>query len=75
VKIKNLNLVFGSKMGTHRNTNHNLEHSEISQNKTPGDSKIHLKVFKNNIKISLIYVGNMVLFEVNKFKNTPKING
>jgi len=35
--------VFGSKMGTHRNEwekNCNLEHSKISQNKTPGDSKV-----------------------------------
>jgi len=33
---KLLNLVFGSKMGK----NCNLKHSKISQNKTPGDSKV-----------------------------------
>jgi len=72
--------------------NYNLEHSEISQNKTPGDSKVtsslgfrsknllgwYFNVVqknknKKNIKISIIYIENMVLFEVNKFKNTPKI--
>jgi len=38
---KLLNLVFGSKMGTHRNEeNRNIEHFKISQNKTPGDSKV-----------------------------------
>jgi len=36
-----LNLVFGSKMGTHRNEWENCkEHSKISQNKTPGDRKV-----------------------------------
>jgi len=43
-KKKLLNLVFGSKMGTHRNEtngeNCNLEHSEIRQKKTPADSKV-----------------------------------
>jgi len=43
-KQKLLNLVFGSKMGTHRNEwekkKSNLEHSKISQNKTPGDGKV-----------------------------------
>jgi len=34
-KKKLLNLVFGSKMGTHRN-----EWEKIRQNKTPGDSKV-----------------------------------
>jgi len=40
---KHLNLVFGSKMGTHRHEwgNFNLEHSKISQNKTPGDGKVN----------------------------------
>jgi len=59
VKKNLLNIVFGSKMGTHRNEwelilylgqkwapiemngkNCNLEQSKISQNKTPGDSKV-----------------------------------
>jgi len=34
-----LNLVFGSKMGTHRNEWEKLSF-KISQNKTPGDSKV-----------------------------------
>jgi len=32
-----------------------------------------MKLKKTNIKISMIYIENMVLFEVNKFKNSPKI--
>jgi len=30
-------------------------------------------IFYSFIEISIIYIENMVLFEVNKFKNTPKI--
>jgi len=32
-----------------------------------------LDLFKYNIKISIIYIENVELLEVNKFKNTPKI--
>jgi len=42
--LKLLNLVFGSKMGTHRNEWEKLSfrafYCKISQNKTPGDSKV-----------------------------------
>jgi len=45
VKKTLLNLVFGSKMGIEMNEkNCNLEHSKISQNKTPGDSKVTLSL-------------------------------
>jgi len=32
-----------------------------------------LDLFKYNIKISIIYIENVELLEVNKFKNAPKI--